>query len=132
MENATPGQEGVSFLPPPGNRIFSFLPPPGNRMSAFCHPQATGFSAFCHPQATGCQLFANPGNFFAILYYCSNFAAKERSPKILDESSLGLCGILENSIFPCTHYAFDCDNTKYEISSQMLYHVAPPGQFCHT
>ena len=34
--------------------------------------------------------------------------------------------------FPAhTSYAFDYDNMKYEISSQILYHVLPPGQYCH-
>ena len=25
----------------------------------------------------------------------------------------------------------DCDNIKYDISPQILYHLFPPGQCCH-
>ena len=52
---------------------------------------------------------------------------KKKSPEIMDELSLGFCDILGSSIFS----SFDCNNMKYGISSQILYHVIPPGYFCH-
>ena len=82
-----------------------------------------------HPWATGCHLFATPRNFLAIFYCCFTFvAAKERSPETLLELSLSSCDILENSIFLLTHFAFDCDNIKYEISSMILYQLIPSVQ----
>ena len=52
---------------------------------------------------------------------------------MLVELNLGLCDMLEISIFSCTHthtpYPFDCDKILYEISSQALYHVLLPQQF---
>ena len=52
---------------------------------------------------TGCQFFATPGNIFAIFYCFFIFLAKERSPEILVQLNLGLCDILEFSIFSCTN-----------------------------
>ena len=36
-------------------------------------------------------------------YYCIIVVAKEKSPEIMDELNLGLCVMLESSIFSCTH-----------------------------
>ena len=58
----------------------------------------------CQPGATWCQLFATPGNFFAIVYCCFILvAAKERSPEIVFELSIGLYDTLERSIFSSMH-----------------------------
>ena len=55
-----------------------------------------------------------------IFYCCFIFA-----PEILVELNLGLS-------FPAhTYDPFDCDKTKREISTQMLYHEISPGEFCH-
>ena len=85
----------------------------------------------CHPWVTGCQLFATSGKFFAIFYYCFIFVDKERSPEILIQLNLGLVTARKFNLFLHTHCPFDCDNIKCEISSQILHHVIPPGQFCH-
>ena len=45
--------------------------------------------------------FATPGNFLQS-FCCVIFVAKER-PEVLLHLKLGLCGILENSIFYCSH-----------------------------
>ena len=55
--------------------------PLGNRMPAFCHPW----------------------EFFTICYCCCVSVVKDESPEILVELNLGLCDILETSIFSCTH-----------------------------
>jgi len=54
----------------------------------------------CHPQATGCQHFATPWNFLQIFYRWFVFATKERSPEIVVELKLGLCGIQKAQSFP--------------------------------
>ena len=57
-------------------------------------------------------------------------AAKERSPKILVEINVGLCTSKKFKLFLHTLYTSDCDNMKYEISSQILYHVIPLVKIC--
>ena len=47
-------------------------------------------------------LFATPGNFVAITYCFFIFVAKEKSPDILIELSLGLLNT-RNFNFSCTH-----------------------------
>ena len=54
------------------------MPPLNNRVPVFCHPREF-FSHF------SC--------------YCIIVVAKEKSPEITDELSLGLCDVLESSIF---------------------------------
>ena len=85
----------------------------------------------CHPCATKCQFFAFPLNFLHLSYCCITLVAKEESPETMNELSRGLCEMLESSIVSYTHYPFDSDNMKHEKSSQILYHVIPPRQFCH-
>ena len=43
------------------------------------------------------------------------------------ELTLGLCDILEGSIFLA--YIFDSDYVQYEITSQILNHMIPPEQY---
>ena len=75
---------------------------------------------------------ATPENFLAISNCCFISVAKERSPKILVEINPGLCSIQENSMFFLrTLNTSDRDNMKYEISSQILYHVIPLVKICH-
>ena len=56
-----------------------------------------------YPWTTGCHLFATPGKFFPTFYCCFIFVDKERALAILVELNLGLCDILESSIFSCPH-----------------------------
>ena len=74
------------------------MPPLGNRMQAFCHP----WESFLH--------------FF---YCCYILVAKEKSPEILVELNLGVCDILESSIFSCTHIIYSIVmiySMKYALS----------------
>ena len=68
---------------------------------AFSHVVVWGGK--CYPLATSFQLFATPGNLFAIFHWWFIFVAKERSPEILAELNLGLCIILESSVFACAY-----------------------------
>ena len=47
--------------------------------------------------------FLQPGNFSAIFDCCFIFVDTERSPGILAQLNLGLCYVLETSIFSCTY-----------------------------
>ena len=47
--------------------------------------------------------FLPPWEIFSNVYSCCIFVDKERSPEILVQLILGLCDILESSIFSCTH-----------------------------
>ena len=82
--------------------------PLGNRIPAFCHPW----------------------NIFTIFNWCYIFvAAKEKSLKFCLSSTLVLVAYLKAQSFLA--HTFDCNNIWYEICSQTMYHVIPPGQFCH-
>ena len=48
------------------------------------------------------SFFATHRNFFAIFYCCFMFVQKKRAPEILVQLNLGLCNILESSIFSRT------------------------------
>ena len=50
-------------------------------------------------------VFAIPRDFFAIFNCCLIFADKGRYPEIFVCLNLGLCDILERSIFSCIHIA---------------------------
>ena len=75
--------------------------------------------------------FCQPWEFFATFYCYFIFIDKERSPEILVQLNLRLYDTIERSIFPVyrkrliTHCPFDCDNMKFKISSQILYHAIP-------
>ena len=51
----------------------------------------------------GASFLAPLRTFSVILYCCFIFRAKDRSPEMLAEINLGLCDILESSVFSCTH-----------------------------
>ena len=55
-------------------------------------PLSNGVLVFCHPRGSV---------YFSC--YCIIVVAKEKSPEIMNELNLGLCGTPERSIFSCTH-----------------------------
>ena len=55
-------------------------------------PQGKKMPAFCHPW-----------EFFAKFYCCCIFVPKERYPECMFELNLGLCNVVESSIFSSTH-----------------------------
>ena len=65
-----------------------------------CHGLACGAKSTPGQQDAS---FLPPHGFFAIFYCCFIFLHKKRSPEILVQLNLGLCDILESSIFSCTH-----------------------------
>ena len=84
----------------------------------------------------GCHLSATPGNLFCTLLIIE-LSLQQRRNLLKLWISLTLVYVtylLESSIFSCTHiiYLIIWNMMKYEISSQILYPVIPPGQFCHT
>ena len=117
------------------------------------------WGAKCHLCAAGYQLFATPLGFsalfilllyififyfilyyfiFYISYYCYFFHLKLAKDSVhatlcqhfrrVPSRSLQL--IRKFNIFLYTHFLFDCDNVKYEVSSQILYLVIAQGQIC--
>ena len=67
--------------------------------------------------------------FWTLLLYLFR---KKRSPKTLDKFNPGACKILKIFyLFLHTLHTLGCDDIKHEISFELLYHVIPPGQFCH-
>ena len=71
-------------------------------------PVAMGWHGvvFGTPGQQDASFFATPDTFVAIVYCCSIFLDKERSPNILIGLNLGLCEILETSIFSCTQIIY--------------------------
>ena len=55
------------------------------------------------PEQQGPSFLLPLGCFLRFSYYCIIVVAKEKSREIMDELNLGLCDILGNSIFSCTH-----------------------------
>jgi len=78
-----------------GTDLFSFT----------YRPVAKGWHGVANatPWATGSQLFATPKSFVCNFYCCLMFVHKKRFPEIFVQLNLGLCDILESSIFSCTH-----------------------------
>ena len=55
------------------------------------------------PLSNRLLVFATLGIFFHFSCYCIIVVAKEKSPEVMVELNLGLCDILESSIFSYTH-----------------------------
>jgi len=66
-----------------------------------CRPVAMGWQML--PLDSGMPAFCQHWELFPLFCCCFICAAKERSREILVELNLHLCGILESSIFSCTH-----------------------------
>ena len=60
-----------------------------------------------------------------------SLAAKERSPKFWLRSTLVFATYRKFDLFFHALYAFDRDNIKYEIGSQILCHTIHPVKICH-
>ena len=75
------------------------------------------------PGQWGAILLPSLRIFLHFFYSCFIIVGKEKSPKILVEINLGLVQTRKFNLFLHTLYAFYCDNIKYEISSQILYHM---------
>ena len=77
--------------------------------------------------------FCQPWEFLQFCYCCFVFLVAKGRSECLLESSLCLRDILTRklNLFLLTYHPFDCDNVEYEVSSQHVYHVIPPGHFSH-
>ena len=83
-----------------GNLMWGFY-----RRRIVIHTGLWQWGGKCHLWVAGWQHFAISRNF-SKYFRCFIFVTKEKSPEILVELHLGLCVILENSIFSSTRIIY--------------------------